>query len=442
MPFVGRVGESKSLASSGEHSAVWGVHGALLAIAVASAVVLAGCGSGGDSGDAPVLADVNRSPGTPIIIPPEEPLVVGVSSALTGPIGERGTEYRDAVVLGVRQFERENGAEIAGHPIEVHAEDDGCTVADQTVVAAERLLARPGLIGVIGPQCSAGAEQVLDVYDEAGVVAISGSATATDLTAERPAGSFFFRTAFRNDLQGNVVGDYVDDELGAQSVFLIDNGETYGTDIAAATARVLRARGVAVVRRSAPQGTVDFADLAAEIVDRSPDAVGYAGFNPDAALLLAQLRDAGYEGDYGAFDAAASSREFVEPLGEVAEGTLFAGCSLPLPSEFQEAFAQVHGSAPAAAFNGQYADASRALLEAVAETAATADDGSLVIDPEALREEVAAADIADGVTGRIRFDERGDRRTDGGDPATIAAQVGLIGCEVRDGALVPLEDGG
>lgn len=409
----------------------------LIAAAALAAAALAGC-SDSDTAD-PVIQAADRAPSDAIVIPADEPIIVGVSSALTGPVGERGSEYRDAVVLAVQRFEDENGEGIEGHPIEVHAEDDGCTVADQTAVAAERLLGRPTLVGVLGPQCSTGAEAVLDAYDDAGVVAISGSATATALTAERPEDSFFFRTAFRNDLQGAVVGDFVSDQLMADTVVLVDNGETYGTDIAASTARFLESADVSVERVTVPQGTVDFGEVADGIVATGPDAVGYAGFNPDAALLLRQLRDAGFEGTYGAFDAAASAREFVAPLGEDAEGALFAGCSLPLPDDVRSAFADLHGSPPAAAFNGQYVDATEALLEAVAQTATPRADGSLTIDPGELREAVASTDIADGLTGRIRFDRRGDRRSTGEDAAAIAEQVGLVGCEVRNGEFVPIE---
>ena len=296
-------------------------------------------------------------------------------------------------------------------------------------------------MGVLGPQCSTGAEAVLDRYEDAGVVAISGSATATALTADRVPGGFFFRTAFRNDLQGTVVGDFVADDLEARSVLLVDDGEIYGTDLAAATTAVLERNGVAVTRVSAPQGTVDFSEIADRVARDPPDAVGYAGFNPDATLLLRQLRDAGFEGTFGSFDAAASVTEFVQPLGAIAEGTLFAGCSLPLPGPFRAEFATLHGTPPAAAFNGQYADGTQALLEAVAATAEPQPDGALTIDPRQLRDAVAATNIADGVTGRIRFDERGDRRADGADAAAIAEGVGLIGCQVRDGRLVPLEAG-
>lgn len=412
----------------------------MLAVLVA-ALLGAGCGGGDDAAD----ATRQTTPGAPgaagqITIAPADPVVVGVSTALTGPVGERGTEYRDAVVLGVLLWQEANGDEIRGHPIEVWSEDDGCTEADQTAVAAGRLLALRSLVGVVGPQCSSGAAAVLPTYDRAGVVAISGSATATALTAGRAPGGFFFRTAFRNDLQGNVVGDFVAATLRAETVVLVDNGETYGQDLAASTERYLTRAGVSVTRASAPQGTIDFSAFADRIAGATPDAVGYAGFNPDAALFYRQLRDAGYAGDFGSFDAAASRREFVLPLGEIADGVYFAGCAIELPEEFRSRFADIHGSPPSAPFNGQYADAVHALLDAVAATAREGADGSLTIDRRELRDAVRATGIGDGLTGSIEFDELGDRASGRADPGERAADLGLTGCQVRDSQLVTIGD--
>ena len=100
--------------------------------------------SGGDTEEDPDtgLAAVDRGPGIPIVIPEQEPLVLGVSSALTGPIAERGTQYRDAVVVAVERWKADNGDTIGGHPISVVAEDDGCTESDVTTRAAERSMAR------------------------------------------------------------------------------------------------------------------------------------------------------------------------------------------------------------------------------------------------------------------------------------------------------------
>lgn len=70
--------------------------------------LLAAC-SGDDEVADTILVDVDRSPETSIVIPVGEPVVVGVSSALTGPAAPRGQEYRDAVVVAVEQWKIQNG---------------------------------------------------------------------------------------------------------------------------------------------------------------------------------------------------------------------------------------------------------------------------------------------------------------------------------------------
>jgi len=421
---------------------VRGLRASHLAVAVAliglSSFVAACGGDTASEVDAPPPASA-RDGGSSITVGADQPVVIGVSTALTGPVGERGTEYRDAVAVGVLRWQAQNGETILDHPIEIHSEDDGCTEADQTAVAAQRLIATAGLVGVLGPQCSAGAAAVISAYADAGVVTISGSATATALTTDRPAGGYFFRAAFRNDLQGNIVGSFVAETLKAKTTVLVDNGETYGQDLAASTERFLVQNGVSVQRETAPQGTVDFSELVTAIARADPGAVGYAGFNPDAALFYRQLRDAGYTGAFGGFDAAASNSEFVAPLGEVANGAYFAGCAIELPDDFRADFEDLHGGPPAAAFNGQYADATRALLDAVERTARRGDDGSLSLDRNELRDAVRATAITDGLTGAITFDSHGDRSSARTEPSDQASDFGLVGCQVEGSELVQIQ---
>ncbi|MEE9325321.1 MAG: ABC transporter substrate-binding protein, partial [Dehalococcoidia bacterium] len=184
----------------------------------------------------------------------------------------------------------------------------------------------------------------------------------------------------------------------------------------------------------------------------NPDFVGFAGFNPEAALLYRQLRDAGYTGPYGSVDAAASVRGFVEPLGEAAEGVLFAGCRVNLPDDYVADFLDAHGYEPGtAAFGGHYADAVWILLEAVARVAEEQPDGSLKIEPIALRDDIRASFLLNGVTGPIAFDANGDRLPGKGQRLSLLIQnafenqypgvfvgLGLIPCQVQDGALANL----
>ena len=437
---------------------------AVLLAAVATLFIAVGCGDDEATGPYGGGEPIDRGPQTSIMIPAGEPIVIGISTALTGgPNAERGMEYRDAAIVAIERWKNANGAQIAGHDIQVRAEDDGCgasytDAAGETryvaVDAADSLLAIPGLVGVIGPQCSSGSLAAIPAYDDAGIVMISGSATTTSLTEDQPEGRFFFRTAYRNDLEGTLIGIFVggSPELGIDSAVIIDNGETYGQDLANAAAQVSEEFGLTVMRDSIVEGTVDFSATVARIMAADPAFVGFAGFNPEASLLYSQLRDAGYDGIFGAGDGAASLVSFVGPVGaENAEGVLFAGCTVPLPQDFLDEFLELHGHQPSAAFPAQYADAATILLDAVAAVAQVEEDGSLLIQPATLRDAVRATSLEGGLSGAIAFDAFGDRRPPGvkdldeflsqalaGQDPTGYEDLGLIPCQVQDGKLVNL----
>ena len=426
----------------------------VLGIAVVSVLGLlaAACGDG-EKQAAGEPEGASRDARTPIVVPAGEPIVVGISAPLTGPDSVAGTEDHDSALVGIMRWKAANGDQIRGHHIAVRAEDDGCTEADITVQAAERLSRQEGLVGVIGPDCSAGAQAAIPVYASAGITAISGSATQSDLATAQPEDGFFFRTAYRNDLAGILAGLFTSELLQAQSVYLVDDGELYGTDLADNAQDVMEAAGIEVARESIQREMVDFSELSARIARENPDLVGFAGFNPEAALFYRQLRDAGYTGLFGAGDAAWGP-PFVDPVGrEAAEGVFFIGCALSLPEDFVADFESLRGHPPRdSAFSAQYADAATILLDAVSDVAVENGDGSLSIDPLELRDAVRATELQDGISGRIAFDENGDRLPPGAvslsafidlavraaDLDTFAAELGLVACHVQGGKTVNL----
>ena len=394
---------------------------------------------------------VERGPDVPVVIDPGAPIVVGVSAPITGPDAVAGTEDRDAAVVAVERWKEENGRRIKGHDIEVSVEDDGCTETDVAAEAARRFADQPAVVGVVGPDCSAGVEEALPIYADAGITTVAGATTRSDLTTNQPPGGFFFRTAYRNDLEGLLIGLFVSFDLGATNAYLIDDGEAYGQDLADSAQGIMERNGVAVTRASIERGTVDFRDLVQRVVSDDPAVVGFMGFNPEAALLYRQLRDGGFEGVFGAGDAAATP-EFIDAAGERAEGVLFAGCQLQLRKGFVSDFVALHGHRPGASpFTAQQADAMTILLNAIAEVAEERPDGSLVIRPTELRDAVRAGGLRDGVSGSFSFDANGDRVPPDGTPlpefveAALARQdtsafvdLGLVPCQVQDGELINL----
>ena len=408
----------------------WGVG---LAVVVAVVVVVAT--GGGDDDRGTLITEIERSPDTPIEIPFGEPIVIGVSAPLSGPTETLGSEARDAVIVGVELWKEANGDTIGGHEIEVHAEDDGCFDADITARAAGHLLygndghqLLPGLVGVIGPMCSDGASRVIPAYAQAGIVMISGSATRSDLTTGQTAPEFFFRTAYSNSQEGALQARYIIVQLRATTAYVIDDSEAYGTDLANSLQARLRGGGVEVTREAIAGGDVDFSELAGRIAADDPDVAVFAGFHPEGALLYRQLRDAGYGGTFLGGDGLVSVSDFIEPLGELAEGAVFAGCSLTLPEEFLSEYVSIIGSEPETPFPAQLVDAVTVLLDALAQVAQEQADESLLIDPLELRAAVAAVELA-GVSGAVAFDENGDRVGEGAD-------VGLVMCRVEGGRFV------
>ena len=93
------------------------------------------------------------------------------------------------------------------------------------------------------------------------------------------------------------------------------------------------------------------------------------------------------------------------------------------------------------------------LLDAVASVVQAQGDGSLLIEPKALRDAVRAASLQEwiGVRGNINFDPNGDRVPHKGDEVSLLIKrtfanpdseafviLGLIPCQVQDGALANL----
>jgi len=378
----------------------------LMLVLFLSVALLAGACTGEEEDIAQNGSDViSRDPQTPIVIPAGEPIVIGVSAALTGPIKSRGIERRDATVVGIEQWKAANGDQISGHDIMVYAEDDGCSDADVATIAAERLLGKEGVVGVIGPQCSGGAVTAIPVYADGGMVVISGTATRTDLTTTQQGAEFFFRTAYTNAAEGILQARYVISQLKATTAWVIDDSEAYGEDLANAAQQALEESG------------------------RQVTSEGIAGFNPEGALLLRQLRDAGYSGPFVSGDAVASVTNFIEPLGDQAEGAVFTGCMPTLPEEFLADYVTIVGHEPDTAFAAHVADAVYILLDAIAEVVVVQQDESLVIDPLELREAVSNPSMLGGVSGIIAFDENGDR-------VGNAETIGLYMCEVKNGEFV------
>lgn len=151
----------------------------VLTLAVLGSIVFAGSASSGSASDPASAGQVVVTRGNPVEI---------VFTAATE-FPEFSAEFRNAITLAI-----EAHPTIRGFPIQVNVVETTCG-GDNSGFAAS-IVANEQNTAVLGHLCSAGFASALPVYEAAGVVTISGSATRDDLPSLGP--TVFNRTAVRD----------------------------------------------------------------------------------------------------------------------------------------------------------------------------------------------------------------------------------------------------
>jgi branched-chain amino acid transport system substrate-binding protein len=275
--------------------------------------------------------------------------------------------------------------------------------------------------------CSGTVVPAMDVYGENHVLMITPSSTAIPVTA---AGyQNVFRIVANDDLQAQVAVDYLFNELGMTSLAIVHDQSIYGEGIAQAVQTKFEASGGTVTGfEGITRGDQDFSAVVSTILEADPDAIYWGGMDAEGALLVNQLRAAGFEGVFFGPDGIKSVPSFVEASGGAAEGaymTFGAVGGATGYEEFEAKFKEQFGD-PIAYGPGSY-DAAMIMLNAAKAVATVDSDGNLVIPKKALADMVRATPY-DGITGHLEFDEKGDLKV-----------VSLTVFQAQGDELVPLK---
>ena len=214
---------------------------------------------------------------------------IGVAGPMTGANAAFGEQYMKGAQAAADVINKAGG--INGEQIKLVAGDDACE-PKQAVAVANRLADQDKVIGVVGHFCSSNTIPASEVYDEAGIIAITPGSTNPQVT-ERGLGAMF-RMCGRDDQQGIVAGDYIVDVLKGKKVAVINDKDTYGKGLADATAAQLTKRGVKpVLEEGLTRGEKDFSALVTKIRSLGADVVYFGGLHPEAGPLVRQIREAG-----------------------------------------------------------------------------------------------------------------------------------------------------
>lgn len=177
---------------------------------------------------------------------------------------------------------------IVGFEEDAAGADDSPLAAE--VRRAERFVADPDVMVVIGPGGSREVLQVAPITREAGLMQVVPTATSRAL---RQAGDHVFLLSPDDSLQGVFLGAFADTALGARRAAIFYVPDEYGIGLAAGTAAALAARGVRLLERTpvgpgadcgSSAGRRRYQDFAEELA---------LGGRPDVAVLATRTAQAG-----------------------------------------------------------------------------------------------------------------------------------------------------
>jgi len=163
---------------------------------------------------------------------------IGVAGPMTGANAAFGEQYMKGAQAAADKINAAGG--VNGEKIVLVKGDDACE-PKQAVAVANRLADQDKVIGVVGHFCSSNTIPASEVYDEAGIIAITPGSTNPAVT-ERGL-SAMFRMCGRDDQQGVVAANYMLDVLKAKKIAVIHDKDTYGQGLADATIAALEKRG-------------------------------------------------------------------------------------------------------------------------------------------------------------------------------------------------------
>ncbi|MGH3132192.1 MAG: branched-chain amino acid ABC transporter substrate-binding protein [Gaiellaceae bacterium] len=236
---------------------------------------------------------------------------LGFVGPLSGPAAFLGQEQLSWLRFAVQKHNRANRTRFKV------ALGDTQLKAPVARTVARRLIANRNVMAIIGPSESQAVRVGGNLYERAGLVAVSGSATATDLTKGRPYRTFF-RVVPNDSIQGPTIVNYVAGPMRAKQVVVIDSQDDYSVPLAAAVTSGLRRRNVEVSRESVSADDTDFSSIVAN-VEGDVDVVVFATQVATAANTLSnQLREQGKDAIVFGTDGAYSPTQFKPRTGVVS----------------------------------------------------------------------------------------------------------------------------
>lgn len=240
--------------------------------------------------------------------------------------------------------------------------ESGDTLGDpeQAPAVVEAVVGNPDTVAVIGPAFSGESAASGDTYEEAGIPFITPSATNPDLSAN--GWEYWYRAVANDTDQGTPLAQFAAQDAG--SVFIVQDESEYGLGLAEVAQDVLAEEGVEEAGfEGAEAGTQDFSSVISDIESSGAEAVIYAGYVPDTAILTSQMRDAGLDIPVFSGDGSVSS-DLLEVGGDSITD-VFLSCPCSLSDDFLAQYNEAYPGNPVPVYASEGYDVASMIGEGI-----------------------------------------------------------------------------
>jgi branched-chain amino acid transport system substrate-binding protein len=333
---------------------------------------------------------------------------------LSGALGPQGQDLVQTSQLALE----DQGGEILGHPVELQIEDSACSGEGGTT-AVLKITADPQVVAIAGPTCSGAAASAMKIASEAGLVMVSGSASAPSLTSVggEPGANWlpgFYRTAQNDAMVGRAAATFAFEELGLTRAATIDDGDPYTQGLSVTFQQAFTGLGGETVLASAVnRGDTDMRPVLEAVAASGAELLFLPVFRNEGDYLVLQARETPGLEDITLMTAEGLFFDaFIETVGEAGIGMYFNAPTAPEGPAFERFYAAYENRYDApptnTPYHGQTYDAVSLLLHTIKSVAVQNADGTLHIGRQALRDALDATDKYQGMTGSLTCDEYGD----------------------------------
>jgi len=340
-----------------------------------------------------------------VVVPAGGTIKIAVVTDLTNLIPEFGEDIWQGVQVAASFLNDAGG--IKGFQVELSVDDDRCTGDDATTVAS-RIASDPQVVAVVGPICSGATIAASNVFEDARIVMVSPSATATEVTSRGL--TVVNRVAPLDSVQGVYDANYMYKVLGARKLAALHDNDTYGLGVAQAVADEFeRLGGEVVAFEGINTDDQDYRPVLTPLVALEPDVIFFGGYVQQAVLLAPQKNDVGLENAIFFGPDGIKGPDFVAGAGAAAEGSY---ASFPPELQYEDFDARHQEMFDLTEYIGPYhyhaADAFGLIAAALDKTSEVDADGNLVINREALIEAVRNTKDYEGLIGVLTCADNGD----------------------------------